>query len=387
MPKFSYTYTYNFDSDNDDSDSDSDYETPPEEKESDDEETCKPTKQKSKPKNTKDLLNEYLTEMDKQKEKYAKKYSDIVKFLSKIKIYFNPCLANFSQGTLTDDRTKSEYKYTVINYSHLPASIILDEKFTKSVRTTLNRDKSDEHTERLKNLNYHLSILDSCPFVFAIMKKELGKDIIKEYSRDEIINEPEINLNDTYAIYSLDGQHRMSVLYDLKDKSILDKKYVDIKFYMINTIDEYYTAFIALNSNLPQREGFIKHLEERNKLFMALVDKINDYTKTNYFKNTNKKPTKLIIRQDTNTESPQPPCIHINQLKKSNKFSRLLEKMGVDNLFDRMIEVNQLYKNKTLQELGYGHKKKTHPYRIKADLYEFYLGLYNENPIKFIDDL
>jgi hypothetical protein len=52
-----------------------------------------------------------------------------------------------------------------------------------------------------------------------------------------------------------------------------------------------------------------------------------------------------------------------------------------------MIEVNQLYKNKTLQELGYGHKKKTHPYRIKADLYEFYLGLYNENPIKFIDDL
>lgn len=334
-----------------------------------------------------DLLKEHLEEEDKIKKQEFKKHEKLMTFLHSISFYFTTGMANFSRGSIKRKSDEKATDFTVISYSHIPASILLDDYFLDGVRTSLNRTKSDEHTNQLLSVNYEKSVLDSTPFIFAIMKKDLGRNLRKNIVNRHLINIGTYDLNHQFVIYGLDGQHRMSALYALENNESLKNKYVDLKFYLINSEEEYYTAYIALNSNLPQKNEFEKILQKQNLEFVTIKDKINRFCSANYMRNTGKKPSIEIIRDDSKTENPNPPCIHITTLKKSTKFCQMLQKFGADKLFDKMIKLNKKYAKKDLSFFEFSKKKKKSSRYDNAKKYEFYLGMFQNNKMKFVDDL
>lgn len=329
----------------------------------------------------------YLDKEDKIKENIARIHQNLLLFLQSISIYFIIGLANFSKGIIKRNSSDKGTEFTVINYNHLPATILLNNYFLECVRTSLNRSKSDKHTTQLVSVDYQHSILDSTPFIFAIMNVDLGKSLLNNINDNHLINSKTYSLDHQFVIYSLDGQHRMSALYDLDDKSCLTDKYVDLKFYIITSEEEYYTAYIALNSNLPQKNEFEKILQKQNLDYLTLQNKINQHYNNIYQKNTGKKSKLLMIRDDSKTDKPSPPCIHISALKKSPKFSQLLKRYGTDKLFDKIIKLNQSYSTKELSFFGYNKKRKTNNWFEKARNYEFYIGMFYDNPTQFINDL
>lgn len=333
------------------------------------------------------LLKKYLDEQDNIKERETRIHQPLLSFLQSISFYFTAGMANFSNGIVKRNSNEVGTEFTVISYNHLPANILLNDYFLEGVRTSLNRTKSDEHTNQLASVNYEKSILDSTPFIFAIMKQDLGKSLRKNIVDKHLINIGTYDLGHQFVIYGLDGQHRMSALYALDDKSCLSNKYVDLKFYLITSEEEYYTAYIALNSNLPQKNEFEKILQKQNLEFLTLKNKINQYCDDNYKKNTCKKSKSQMIRDDSKTDTPSPPCIHISALKKSTKFCQMLQKYGVDKMFDKIMKLNQAYSRKEFSSFGYNKKRKTNTWFDKAKQYEFYLGMFYNNPTRFVDDL
>ena len=93
-----------------------------------------------------------------------------------------------------------------------------------------------------------------------------------------------------------------------------------------------------------------------------------------------------MIREDENIGSPLPPCIHINEFKKSIKLKELLKKNEIELVFKKIIELNDIYSTKDY--LFFGYKKTNVPnYLDKGKRYGFYLAFHKNNPMKFVDDM
>jgi hypothetical protein len=93
-----------------------------------------------------------------------------------------------------------------------------------------------------------------------------------------------------------------------------------------------------------------------------------------------------MIREDENISSPLPPCIHINEFKKSIKLKELLEKNETEVVFKKMIQLNEIYSTKDY--LFFGFKKGLVPnYLEKGKRFGFYLAFHKNNPMMWIDDI
>ena len=345
-----------------------------------------------------DILKKYLSEEQFKKEKYLKEYSKLIKFFEKkVHPLFGCQFVNFSTGKFQKDKTSQSYQLTMLSFNHLPAKIIMTDFFRNSVKPTLNREKSLEHIDNLLELKYQESIFETSPFLFTIMTKKLKIELSKlcqESNCNCLFHQmEEINKN-KYYIYTLDGQHRLSTIYKylqpLSDYSILDNKYMDFKFILVNNVEEYKTIYYAINNSLPQK---IEETQEKDKSkisieekILDLVQNINTYYIKHYINMNSKKPQYKMIREDENISSPLPPCIHINEFKKSIKLKELLEKNETETVFLKMIELNFIYSTKDY--LFFGYKKGHVPnYLEKGKIFGFYLAFHKNNPMKWIDDI
>ena len=135
----------------------------------------------------------------------------------------------------------------MISFNHLPASIITHTFFRNSIRSTINREKSEEHITNLLNLDYVNSIFDISPFIFGIMTNKLKNEISKTCLLKDCncLFHPNDDLNEyEYYVYTLDGQHRLSTIYkyygmnysNLNNK-LFENKYFDFKFIHINNVE------------------------------------------------------------------------------------------------------------------------------------------------------
>ena len=362
---------------------------------SSDEEIIKPIK----------LIKKYLDDEQSKKEQYLSNYIKLINFFeNKVHPLFAKQFVNFSTGKFQKDKTSQSFKLTMLSFNHLPAKIIMTDFFRTSVKPTLNREKSLEHIDNLLELKYQESIFETSPLIFTIMTQKMKIELSKLCNEKncnclfhQMEEETEINISkNKYFIYTLDGQHRLSTIYKylqpLSDFSILDNKYMDFKFIIVNTVEEYKTIYYAINNSLPQKIEEPQEKEEDKdyisieEKILTLAQTINSYFTKYYININNKKPQYKIIREDENISSPQPPCIHINELKKSIKLKELLEKNEIEAVFKKIIKLNEIYSTKDY--LFFGFKKSNVPnYLDKGKRYGFYLGFHKNNSMKFIDDI
>ena len=376
-------------------------------KESKESKETKESKESKETKETKetDILKKYLDDEQFKKEKYLSNYIKLINFFEKkVHPLFCKQFVNFSNGKFQKDKTSQSFDLTMLSFNHLPAKIIMTDFFRTSVKPTLNREKSLEHIDNLLELKYHESIFETSPLIFTIMTKNLKIELSKLCQESncnclfhQMEEETEINISkNKYFIYTLDGQHRLSTIYKylqpLSDFSILDNKYMDFKFIIVNTVEEYKTIYYAINNSLPQKIEEPQEKEEDKdyisieEKILTLAQTINSYFTQYYININNKKPQYKIIREDENISSPQPPCIHINEFKKSIKLKELLEKNEVETVFKKMIELNEIYSTKDY--LFFGFKKTNVPnYLDKGKRFGFYLAFHKNNSMKFVDDM
>jgi hypothetical protein len=357
-------------------------------------------KKQKKTKETKatDIFKKYLDEEQFKKEKYLKDYIKLINFFeNKVHPLFCKQFVNFSNGKFQKDKTSKSFDLTMLSFNHLPAKIIMTDFFRTSVKPTLNREKSLEHIDNLIELKYQESIFETSPLIFTIMTKKVKIELSKlcnEKNCNCLFHQTEEINKNKYYIYTLDGQHRLSAIYKylqpLSDYSILDNKYMDFKFILVNTVEEYKTIYYAINNSLPQK---IEESQEKEKDYISIEEKIltlaqtiNSYF-TQYYININKKkPQYKMIREDENIGNPLPPCIHINELKKSIKLKELLEKNEIEAVFKKIIQLNEIYSTKDY--LFFGFKKSNVPnYLDKGKRYGFYLAFHKNNSMKWIDDI
>ena len=179
----------------------------------------------------------------------------------------------------------------------------------------------------------------------------------------------------------------MGLLTEEEGKSnynILNDKYIDFKFIIIKNIEEYATIFNAVNNSLPQKEDIQSRIEPTKKL-VSFVNILNQHFEELYFTNNNKKSPYKMIRED-NVVNPQPPCLHIDKLKSTPEFNKLIDKYDVDTLFNKIIKLNDSYSNQKYDFFGYT-KNKIPTYYNKSKVYGFYLALHKGEPMKWIKDI
>ena len=326
-----------------------------------------------------------------QNELYQKNINFCMFLETKVSVFFNTNFMKFSSGNIKKKENDNSINFQMISCNHLPASIITHTFFRNSIRSTMNREKSEEHITNLLKLDYVNSIFDISPFIFAIMTNKLKNEISKTcvlkdchclfHSTNEL-DEYE------YCVYTLDGQHRLSTIYKgLEGKpnyNILNDKYIDFKFIIIKNIEEYATIFNAVNNSLPQKEDIQNKIVPLKKL-VALVNMINQHFDEYYFTNNNKKASYKMIRED-NVANPQPPCLHIDKLKSSPEFMKLVDKYDVDILFSKIIKLNEHYSTQKYDFFGYV-KTKIPNYYNKSKVYGFYLALHKGEPMKWLKDM
>ena len=352
-----------------------------------------------------DSFKIYLDDEQFKKEKYLKDHNKLIRFFEKkVHPLFGKQFVNFSTGKFQKDKKDKSFELTMLSFNHLPAKIIMTDFFRTSVKPTLNREKSLEHVDNLIQLNYHESIFETSPLIFTIMSKNLKIELSKLCNESncnclfhQMEDEIGININkNKYYIYTLDGQHRLSAIYKhlqpRSDFSILENKYIDFKFIIVNTVEEYKTIYYAINNSLPQKIEEI-HEKEKEKDYISIEEKIltlaqiiNSYFIKYYININHKKPQYKMIREDENISSPLPPCIHINEFKKSIKLKELLEKNEIEIVFKKMIELNEIYSTKDYLFFGY-KKTKVPNYLDKGKIFGFYLAFHKNNPMKFMDDM
>jgi hypothetical protein len=278
----------------------------------------------------------------------------------------------------------------------MPAKIVLSPYFRNSVKPTLNRQKSFTHIEALIKLNYPDSIYETAPLIFAIMNKRVKNEVDVvcggQYQFLYKSDEDDFMELDKYMIYTLDGQHRLSTIYKYVENSnnsgFLNNKYIDFKFILVTSVEEYKTIFFAINNSLPQKQeteigGSNGNFEINLPEFVFGVNKhFADLYKSKY----NKKSTKNMISENESIKNPRPPCIHVEQLKKSDKLMMLLKKYGNDEFIKKMIKLNSEYSQKDITFFGYDKNYNTRDYD-NVITYGFYLGLHKNQPMKWIDDI
>jgi hypothetical protein len=321
-------------------------------------------------------------------ELYEKNINFCIFLETKVSVFFNKIFIKFSSGNIKKKENDNSVNFQMISFNHLPASIITHTFFRNSIRSTINREKSEEHITNLLNLDYINSIFDISPFIFAIMTNKLKNEISKTCILKDCncLFHPNDELNEyEYYVYTLDGQHRLSTIYKgLEGKpnyNILNDKYIDFKFIIIKNIDEYATIFNAVNNSLPQKEDIQNKIGPIKKI-VSLVNMINQHFDEYYFTNNNKKSLYKMIRED-NVANPQPPCLHIDKLKKSTDFMKLIDKYDVEILFSKIIKLNEFYSTQKYDFFGYT-KTKIPNYYNKSKLYGFYLALHKGEPMKWI---
>ena len=361
-------------------------------------------KKQKKSKDTKetDILKEYLENEQFKKEQYLSNYIKLINFFEKkVHPLFGKQFVNFSTGKFQKDKTSKSFDLTMLSFNHLPAQIITSDFFRNSVKPTLNREKSLEHIDNLIKLKYQESIFETSPLIFTIMTKKVKIELSKlcqESNCNCLFHQTEEISKNKYYIYTLDGQHRLSTIYKylqpLANNSILDNKYMDFKFILVNNVEEYKTIYYAINNSLPQKieetqekdtekDKFKISIEEK---ILDLVQNINTYFIKYYININSKRPQYKMIREDENISSPLPPCIHINEFKKSIKLKELLEKNETEIVFRKMIQLNEIYSTKDY--LFFGFKKGLVPnYLEKGKRFGFYLAFHKNNPMKFVDDI
>lgn len=357
---------------------------------------------KSKDRKETDILKEYLKNEQFKKEQYLINYIKLINFFEKnVHPLFGKQFVNFSTGKFQKDKTSKSFELTMLSFNHLPAQIIMSEFFRNSVKPTLNREKSLEHIDNLLELKYQDSIFETSPLLFTIMTKKVKTELSKlcnESNCNCLFHQTEEISKNKYYIYTLDGQHRLSTIYKylqpLSDFSILDNKYMDFKFILVNNVEEYKTIYYAINNSLPQKiEETQEKDTEKNKSkisieekILDLVQNINTYFIKYYININSKRPQYKMIREDENISSPLPPCIHINEFKKSIKLKELLEKNETETVFRKIIQLNEIYSTKDY--LFFGFKKTNVPnYLEKGKRFGFYLAFHKNNPMKFVDEL
>ncbi len=334
------------------------------------------------------IVNFIKNEKIKKNELYEKNRNFCSFLENKVSIFFNKKFIKFSYGNIKKKESDNSVSFQMISFNHLPASIITHTFFRNSIRSTINREKSEEHITNLLNLDYVNSIFDISPFIFAIMTNKLKNEISKTCILKDCscLFHPTDELNEyEYYVYTLDGQHRLSTIYKgLEGKpnyNILNNKYIDFKFVIIKSIEEYATIFNAVNNSLPQKEDIQNKIGPIKKL-VSLVNKINEHFEDYYFTNNNKKSLYKMIRED-NVANPQPPCLHIDKLKNSSDFMKLLNKYDVEELFEKIIKLNDNYSTQKYDFFGYT-KTKIPNYYNKSKTYGFFLALHKGEPMKWI---
>jgi hypothetical protein len=336
----------------------------------------------------------YLEEEKQKKVICLEKYGNIINFFeSKVNLMFNQETVMFSVGTFTKNKTIS-HLFTMLSFNHMPAKIVLSHFFRNSIKTTLNRQKSLEHIEKLINLDYQESIYETAPLIFAIMNKRIKNEVdsnckgkcqyLYNYEGDDDFME-----NDKYMIYTLDGQHRLMTIYKYVENSdgpcFLKNKYIDFKFILVNSVEEYNTIFFAVNNSLPQK--ITEEGDDKCKIdLLDFANKLNTHFADIYKVKYNKKTNKMMISENENIKNPRPPCIHIEKIKGCNKLLDLLRKYGNDEIIKKMIKLNEEYSKKDITFFGYDCNYTSRDYNNVID-YEFYLGFHKNGPMKWIDDL
>jgi hypothetical protein len=251
-----------------------------------------------------------------------KKYVNLVNFLSsKVNTLFSSEAMKISIGEFKMRENDKPSEFKMLSFNHFPARIVLSHFFKNSIKPTLNREKSNEHIKELEKVGFTKSIFDLSPLIFAIMDKTTGNDIKEIYP--EYIDITKSNNkydSDKYMIYTLDGQHRLSTIYNNEpkkdNKDYLKDKYFDFKFIILNSVEDYKIIFNVINNSLPQS---ILDNNYSDKI-MFLCDKLNEHFRRIYkSKNGNKEPKYKVIREDEKIINPLPPCIHIEQFKKNDK--------------------------------------------------------------------
>ncbi len=339
-----------------------------------------------------DIVKKYTDMENKKKIKYFEKYNNIITFLEKkIHPLFNKDYVSFSSGNFQKNEI-DKCKFTMLSFNHLPAQIILSEFFTNSVKPTLNREKSVNHIDSLLKLNYQESIFETSPLIFAIMNKRVKNEIIEKYPSEHLCKlNDDLLINNKYYIYTLDGQHRLSTIYKYygmnysnSNSKLFENKYFDFKFIHINNVEEYKIIYFAVNNSLPQKKEDI----ENPVNIKDLIDKINKHFNDLYLSRYKKKSKKVMIKECENniTQKPEPPCINIEEFKKSVKLKELLKKYGTDALFEQIKKLNNEYSRKDITYFGYKIDYSTRIYDNVKE-YGFYLTFHKGNPMKWLDDI
>jgi hypothetical protein len=334
----------------------------------------------------------YLEEERKKKIAYLEKYGDIIGFFeTKVNLMFNMETVMFSVGAFKKKQS-IPHLFTMLSFNHMPAKIVLSHFFRNSIKTTLNRQKSLEHIETLANMDYQESIYDMAPLIFAIMNKRVKNEVDSNYKYQYLYNsdgDDDFMENDKYMIYTLDGQHRLSTIYKCVENSngsgFLKNKYIDFKFILVNSVEEYNTIFYAVNNSLPQKiteEGYDKCKID----LLDFANKLNTHFANIYKSKYNKKSNKMMISENENIKNPRPPCIHIEKIKGCNKLLDLLRKYGNDEIIKKMIKLNEEYSKKDITFFGYDCNYTSRDYNNVID-YAFYLGFHKNQPMKWVDDL
>jgi hypothetical protein len=342
-----------------------------------------------------DDVYKYITNEKLKKFKYLEKYNMIVSFLeNKVHPLFTTDYVNFSSGKFqkTENKFENSYNFTMLSYNHMPSEIVLSQFFMNSVKPTLNREKSSNHIDSLLKLNYQESMFDTSPLIFAIMNKKVKKEIDTNYPSQYLHNSTDDIMNNKYAIYTLDGQHRLSTIYKYyglnssnnSNNKLFKNKYFDFKFIFINNVEEYKTIYFAINNSLPQKPSELETSDPVN--IINLIQNINTHFNDLYKLRHKKKSSKKMICEDEKISKPEAPCIHVEELKKSDKLKQLVKKYGIKILFDKMIKLNSEYAWKEVTFFGHKSDHASRAYEnVKA--YGFYLGFHKGKPMKWIDEI
>jgi hypothetical protein len=241
-------------------------------------------------------------------------------------------------------------------------------------------------------MDYQESIYDMAPLIFAIMSQRVKNEVDSNYKYQYLYNSDEDDFmdNDKYMIYTLDGQHRLSTIYKYVETSngngFLKNKYIDFKFILINSVEEYNTIFFAVNNSLPQKIYVGDESDKFEVNLIGFVAGVNKYFAELYLKFRGIKANKMMISENENIKNPRPPCIHIEKIKGCNKLLDLLRKYGNDEIIKKMIKLNEEYSKKEITFFGHSRNYSSRDYDNVVE-YRFYLGLHKNEPMKWIDDL
>lgn len=164
---------------------------------------------------------------------------------------------------------------------------------------------------------------------------------------------------------------------------------IPLKIYLIDSLDKLFSVY---RSVFNKDEWLDKVITKRNLLDEKKMKELADYINTHsHFNNTSQKEKKFsdyMIRFDYDKlkSSPQAPCIGFDKFSQCEKLLILLRKFGSDKIFNEIILLNSRYSRKDGQFFGY--RKDIPPtYLKRAKKYNFYLGLHQYEPLKFVEDL